>query len=135
MQPLGSVASRGGPSASLEFVNPLSGAPAVATFSNEMHRVYVGPRTQTTRKTGSSVFVVFRGRGRTVVNGMAIEWGSGDVFVTPSWASVDHQAYEQADLFAISDRPVLCGLHLYREEALPRHQEITGRFEDEGPSG
>src|SRR5437879_10519739 len=100
-----------------------------------MHRVYVGSRTQTTRKTGSSVFVVFRGRGRTVVNGMAIEWGSGDVFVTPSWASVDHQAYEQADLFAISDRPVLCGLHLYREEVLPRHQEITGRFEDEGPSG
>lgn len=33
---------------------------------------------------------------------------------------------EQADLFAISDRPVLQGLHLYREEELAMHQEING---------
>jgi gentisate 1,2-dioxygenase len=94
-----------------------------------MHRLYAGPRTPTTRKTGSSVVVVFRGRGRTVVDGMVMEWGPGDVLVTPSWAAVDHQAEEQADLFAISDRPVLRGLHLYREEVLAQHQEITSRFE------
>jgi gentisate 1,2-dioxygenase len=128
-------ARRGGPSASLEFVNPLTGGPAVATFSNEMHRVYAGARTPTSRKTGSSVFVVFRGRGRTVVSGMAIEWGPGDVLVTPSWAAVDHQAHEQADLFAISDRPVLRALHLYREEVLTQHQEVTGRFEGDRGGG
>jgi gentisate 1,2-dioxygenase len=121
-------ARKDGPAASLEFTNPLTGAPAVATFANEMHRVYAGSRTLTTRKTGSSVYVVFRGRGRSVVNGMVFEWGPGDVFVTPSWAAVDHRADEQADLFAISDRPVLRVLHLYREEVLPDHQAITGSF-------
>jgi gentisate 1,2-dioxygenase len=128
-------ARRGGPSASLEFINPLSGAPAVATFSNEMHRVYAGPRTPTTRKTGSSVFVVFRGRGRTVVDGMVMEWGPGDVFVSPSWAAVDHEADEQADLFAISDGPVLRALHLYQEEVLAERQAKTGRFESDSGTG
>jgi gentisate 1,2-dioxygenase len=56
------------------------------------------------------------------------DWQPGDSFVTPSWASVDHQAAEQADLFAISDRPVLQLLHLYREETLPEHQESSGTF-------
>jgi len=33
------------------------------------------------------------------------------VFVTPSWATVDHEAFEQVDVFAISDAPVLRALH------------------------
>ena len=63
-----------------------------------------------------------------MINGVRFDWEPGDSFVTPSWASVDHQATEQADLFAVSDRPVLQSLHLYREEALPEHQEIGGTF-------
>jgi gentisate 1,2-dioxygenase len=114
--------------ASLEFVNPLTGTPAVATFACEMHRLYPGERTATKRKTGSSIYVVFQGSGRSVINGVRFDWGPGDIFVTPSWASVDHQAEEQADLFAVSDRPVLQALYLYREEKLPEHQEISGTF-------
>ncbi len=34
----------------------------------------------------------------------------------------------RADLFAISDRPVLQALHLYREEVLAEHQETSGTF-------
>jgi gentisate 1,2-dioxygenase len=117
--------ARGGQSASLEFTDPLTGAPAVATFANEMHRVYPGGRTPTRRKTGSSVHVVFRGKGRSVIDGAVYEWGPGDVFVTPSWSAVDHEADEVSDLFAISDRPVLQGLHLYREETLPALQKVT----------
>lgn len=108
--------AKGGPSASLEFVNPLTGAPAVATFACEMHRIYPGARTTGRRKTGSSVFVVFRGSGRTAIDGTVFDWGPGDVFVTPSWSAVDHQADEPADLFSVSDRPVLQALHLYRED-------------------
>ena len=47
-----------------------------------------------------------------VINGVRFEWGPGDIIVTPFWASVDHEASERADLFAISDRPVLHVLHL-----------------------
>ncbi len=93
-----------------------------------MHRLSPGARTPTKRKTGSSVYVVFQGSGRSVINGVCFEWGPGDIFVTPSWASVDHEANLQADLFAISDRPVLQVLHLYREEELVERQEISGTF-------
>jgi len=119
---------RGGPMISLEFVNPLTGSPAVSTFACEMYRLYPGERTPSRRKTGSSVYVVFQGTGRSVINGVLFEWGPGDIFVTPSWASVDHEVSARADLFAISDRPVLQALHLYREEELAEHQKISGPF-------
>lgn len=121
--------AHGGPMNSLEFVNPLTGSPVVGTFACEMHRIYPGERTVTRRKTGSSVFVVFQGSGYSVINGIRFEWGPGDIFVTPSWASVDHKASERADLFAISDRSVLQALHLYREEELAERPEISGTFE------
>jgi gentisate 1,2-dioxygenase len=121
--------ARGGPMISLEFVNPLTGSPVVSTFACEMHRIYPGKRTSTRRKTGSSVYVVFQGTGCTVINSIRFEWGPGDIFVTPSWASVDHEALERADLFAIGDRPVLQALHLYREEELAERPEISGTFE------
>ncbi|MGZ3644885.1 MAG: cupin domain-containing protein [Ktedonobacteraceae bacterium] len=121
--------ARGGSMSSLEFVNPLTGSPVVSTFACEMHRIYPGERTATGRKTGSSVYVVFQGSGYSVINGIRFEWGPGDIFVTPSWASVDHEASERADLFAISDRPVLQALHLYREEELAERPEISGTFE------
>jgi gentisate 1,2-dioxygenase len=116
------------PIISLEYVNPLTGGPVVSTFACEMHRLYPGTRTSSRRKTGSSIYVVFQGNGYSVINGVCFEWGPGDIFVTPSWASVDHEASERADLFAISDRPVLQVLHLYREEELAKHQDITGTF-------
>lgn len=120
--------ARGGSVVSLEFVNPLTGSPAVSTFACEMHRLYPGARTPTRRKTGSSVYVVFQGNGRSVINGVLFEWGPGDIFVAPSWASVDHEANVRADLFAISDRPVLQALHLYKEEELAEHQVIADTF-------
>jgi gentisate 1,2-dioxygenase len=100
----------------------------VSTFTCEMHRLFPGSRTPSRRKTGSSVYVVFQGNGSSVINGVRFEWGPGDIFVTPSWASVDHEASERADIFAISDRPVLQMLHLYREEQLARLQDMTGTF-------
>ena len=100
----------------------------MSTFACEMHRLYPGARTPSRRKTGSSVYIVFQGTGHSVINGARFDWGPGDSFVTPSWASVDHEASERADLFAISDQPVLEALHLYREETLAQPQQIIGTF-------
>jgi gentisate 1,2-dioxygenase len=118
--------AEGGALVSLEYRNPITGGPAIPTFSSEMARVYPGERSPTQRKTGSSVYVVFRGSGRSVIDGQAFDWVPGDVFVAPSWAPVDHEATEVSDLFVISDRPVLEALHLYREESLPA-QPVTAR--------
>jgi gentisate 1,2-dioxygenase len=120
---------RGGPMASLQFVNPTNGDAALPTLGCEMHRLLPGSRTSAHRKTGSSVYVVFDGEGESVINGLRFEWERGDCFVTPSWAAVEHQAAAPSDLFAVSDRPVLEALHLYREERLQGAQEVTGTFQ------
>src|SRR5258706_15673171 len=67
--------ARGGPMVSLEFVNPLTGTPAVSTFACESDPLYPGARPPTKRKTGSSVYVVFQGSGLSVINGVRFEWG------------------------------------------------------------
>jgi gentisate 1,2-dioxygenase len=123
------LASRGGSEATVEFLNPATGGPAIRTFSSELLRLLPGARTPSRRKTGSSIHVVFQGSGRTVVNGTAFDWGPGDVFVVPSWASVDHEASEQADHFIVSDRPVLEAFRLFKAEELPEQQAVEDVFE------
>ncbi|MEA2625217.1 MAG: gentisate 1,2-dioxygenase [Candidatus Binatota bacterium] len=122
------LAANGGPIASLEFVNPVTGDAALPTLGCEMHRIAPGRRTPSIRRAGSSVWLVHRGRGTTVIGGERFEWAEGDVFAIPSWAPVDHQADELSDLFVISDRPVLEALGLYREKTLEEPQEVRGTF-------
>jgi gentisate 1,2-dioxygenase len=123
------VETQAEPMVTVEYRNPLTGEPIVPTFTCEMHRLSPGRRTQTRRRTGSTVWVVFRGRGRTVINSTAFEWSAGDVFVTTSWAAVDHESFDRSDLFAISDRPVLEAFHLYRVETLEDAQPVVETFE------
>jgi gentisate 1,2-dioxygenase len=122
------LASRGGSEATVEFLNTATGGPAIRTFACEMTRLLPGARTPTRRATGSSVFVVFQGSGRTVMNGTVFDWGPGDIFVVPSWAAHDHEAAERADLFVLSDRPVLEAFRLYRREELPESQKVEDVF-------
>src|SRR2546430_485345 len=89
----------------LRYVNPLTGASALPTMGCEMTRLVPRRRTRSLRKVGSSVYVVFRGRGISVIDGTRFEWAAGDSFVVPSWAAVDHEALEPADLFSIDDGP------------------------------
>jgi gentisate 1,2-dioxygenase len=117
-----------GPHVALTFTDPVTGGPVLPALGCEMHRLLPTGRQPAIRRTGSAVYVVYRGTGRTVINGEAFDWEAGDIFVTPSWAAVDHQAHEPSDLFAITDRPVLEKLHLYREEAAG-HQEVASTFE------
>jgi gentisate 1,2-dioxygenase len=123
------LASRGGNEATVEFLNTATGGPAIRTFASEMLRLLPGARTPTRRRTGSSIHVVFQGSGRTVMNGTVFEWGPGDIFVVPSWASVDHEALEQADHFVVSDRPVLEAFRLFKAEELPEQQAAGEVFE------
>jgi gentisate 1,2-dioxygenase len=113
---------------SLEFINPTTGGPAMPTLGCEMHRLRPNQRTPTSRKVGSSIHVVFKGAGTTVINGQSFEWSRGDVLVTPSWSAVDHLAHEPSDLFTVTDRPILEALHIYREQTLPKPQDITSAF-------
>jgi gentisate 1,2-dioxygenase len=63
--------------------------------------------------------VVFRGAGHSTVGGSELDWAEGDMLVIPSWAAASHWSDAGADLFELSDAPVLRALGLYREETVP----------------
>jgi gentisate 1,2-dioxygenase len=118
----------------VRYTNPLNGRDIMPTMGAEAVRVLPGGRTRTRREVGNRIYVVYQGTGTTVINGTVFEWKKGDVFVAPSWASVDHQVSEQSDLFVLTDRPALERLHLYAEEVCELQQEITGRFDSTVPA-
>jgi gentisate 1,2-dioxygenase len=113
----------------LEYIDPATGGPALPTLGSEIHRLRAGAVTATVRKVGSSVYVVHRGRGTSVIDGIRFGWGRGDMFVVPSWAALEHEATTDADLFSITDRPALVALGLYRERIHGERQRVVGEFD------
>jgi gentisate 1,2-dioxygenase len=116
------------PSVAVEYANPRSGASVLPTLACGMQRVFAGRSTPPLRRTGNWTYVVHAGSGHSVVDGQRLDWEPGDVFVVPSWSAVEHHAEREADLFTLSDAPVLRALGLYREESLAAPQEVTKRF-------
>lgn len=103
---------------SAEFANPVTGASVLPTLSCSMHRLAPRRRTPALRRTGNSILVVFRGAGHSMVGDSRLDWTEGDMLVVPSWAPASHWSDIGADLFELSDAPVLRALGLYREEAV-----------------
>ena len=104
---------------SVEFANPVTGGSVLPTLACSMHRLIPGRRTSALRRTGNSVLVVFRGAGHSMVGDSRLDWTEGDMLVVPSWAPASHWSDGGADLFELSDAPVLRALGLYREEQVP----------------
>ena len=104
---------------STEFANPVTGGSVLPTLACSMHRLTAGGPGPAVRRTGNSIFVVFHGAGGSVAGGTRLDWAQGDMFVIPSWVPAAHWTETGADLFELSDAPVLRALGLYREEAVP----------------
>jgi gentisate 1,2-dioxygenase len=102
----------------LEYTHPQTGGPVLPTIGCRVQMIRAGERLKARRVTGSSVFCVAQGSGRTMIDGRAFDWGKGDIVVLPSWALHQHANTGQGDavLFSIHDRPVIEALGLYREE-------------------
>ena len=102
----------------LEYTHAQTGGPVLPTMSCRVQMIRKGEKTKAKRVTGSSVFHVVQGRGRSVINGQPFDWEKGDIIALPSWAQHDfaNAGNEDAILFSISDRPVLEALGFYREE-------------------
>lgn len=124
----------------LEYTNPHSGGPVMNTMACQIQMLRPGLHARAHRHTGSAVYLVFEGRGSTIVNGVRFDWEPGDMFVVPSWAWHEHcntARNERAVLFSIHDTPVLAALNKYREEALTEndgHQSITDVFQPQSRS-
>ncbi|HTM59833.1 MAG TPA: cupin domain-containing protein [Burkholderiales bacterium] len=103
----------------LEYTNPQTGGPVMPTMSCRVQMIRKGEKLKPRRVTGSSVFHVVQGKGRSVIEGKTFDWEKGDIIALPSWAQHAHSnaGSEDAILFSISDRPVLETLGFYREQA------------------
>ena len=104
---------------SVEFANPATGGSVLPTLACAMHRLAPRRRTPARRRTGNSILVVFRGAGQSTVGDSRLDWAQGDMLVIPSWMPAAHWSGDGADLFELSDAPVLRALGLYREEPVP----------------
>ena len=104
---------------SLEYTHAQTGGPVLPTMSCRVQMIRKGEKLKAKRVTGSSVFHVVQGKGRSVIEGKAFDWEKGDIVALPSWAQHDYAntGGEDAILFSISDRPVLEALGFYREES------------------
>lgn len=104
----------------LEYTHPLTGGPVMPTIGCRVQLIRPGERLKARRVTGSAVFCVAQGAGRTIIDGKRFDWGKGDIIALPSWALHEHANTASGDaiLFSIHDRPVLEALGFYREEAL-----------------
>jgi len=117
-----------------EYTNPFTSGPTLPTMSCHVQMLRPGEHTHSHRATSSTIYLVVRGEGSTVVNGQRFDWGKGDVFVVPPWTWHEHRNPLDTDslLFSVSDKPVLASFGLYREEALDAnegHQSVTSVFE------
>jgi gentisate 1,2-dioxygenase len=122
------AAATGSADAELRFIDPVHRRDALPTMRCAMRRLAPGLRTATTRTVGSSIIVIFSGYGTTVIDGMAFRWEPGDTLAVPSWCAVDHEPAETAQLFVLSDAPVIEALRLDRTEVLEKQQAVTGAW-------
>lgn len=117
------------PTVAVEYTNPETGASVLPTLACGLRRIFATGRTPAVRRSGNTIYVVRDGIGHSVIDGQRFDWETGDMFVVPSWSVAEHHAEEQADLFTLSDTPVLRALGLYREQTLDAPQDVTGTFQ------
>jgi gentisate 1,2-dioxygenase len=117
---------------SVEYINPLTGGPALPTIACFASLLRPGQHTKARRHTGSKIFHVIKGKGASIIAGRSFDWDEKDTFVVPSWVWHEHSATSESVLFSYSDAAILPALGLYREEALTDnggHQRVEGKFE------
>ena len=112
----------------VEYTNPTTGGPALATIACFAHLLKPGTHTNAHRHVGSTVYHVISGKGYSVIAGQRFDWEEKDTFVVPSWAWHEHFAEVEVCLFSYNDSPLLHPFGLYREEAYSEndgHQVVT----------
>ena len=104
----------------LEYRNPLTGGPALATLDCLLEGLPADARTRPHRETASSVIVVARGTGTLACGGQTFALLPNDVAAIPAWTWHHLAANDQElVLFRLTDRPIhdAFGLFQAQEEA------------------
>jgi gentisate 1,2-dioxygenase len=93
-------------------------APDMPTMGLSMERLPSGTRTRRYRTTANTIFHVAEGAGETTIGGERFPWRRGDTFVAPGWYPIAHRAAADAQLFTLSDEPLMRFAKYYRFEAV-----------------
>ncbi len=107
----------GGTLARLEYRNPVTGGPALATLACLLEGLPAGARTRPRRETASSVLAVARGTGTLSCGGQTFALLPNDVAAIPAWTwhqltADDHDLV----LLRVTDRPIHDAFGLLRAE-------------------
>lgn len=101
----------------LRYTNPVDGGPVMPTMDCYAMRLAKGRATTPYRTTANAVCLAVDGEGTTTVGDETIRWRKHDVFSLPHWNWIAHTAQsERAHLFMFTDREILRGAALLREE-------------------
>ena len=100
--------------ARLRYVDPTTGRDVMPTMRCEMLRVEAGRASARRQTTGSYVYCVFAGGGTVELGDQTLPFAVGDVIAVPSWIPHRFQADRRADIFVLTDTPVIEALGLYR---------------------
>ena len=74
----------------LEYRNPFTGGPVMASIACCIQLLRPGVHTRSHRHTSSIVYFVVRGRGASQINGERFNWKDRDFLVVPNWAWHEH---------------------------------------------
>ncbi len=100
------------------------GGPRIDLTSAEMpsmgivvERLHAGSATRRQRSTASRCVVVMEGEGVSRVGDSSFPWQRGDTIAVPGWVWYEHRALADAQLFELSDEPVMRMCGYWRREA------------------
>lgn len=99
----------------MEFVNPATAGPVMATISAFAQLVPAAMATRSVQSTDGAVYVVCAGTGKARVGDEEYRLAEEDIFVVPAWASCRFEADDDLVLFSFSDKAVQEKLNLWRE--------------------
>jgi gentisate 1,2-dioxygenase len=99
----------------MQFINPLSGAPAMLTIGAFIQLLPASFATAPYRSTDATVYSVVEGTGSVQIGAQSFDFEPRDTFVVPSWQPLTIRAASECVLFSYSDRPAQLALGLWRE--------------------
>ncbi|BEV15478.1 gentisate 1,2-dioxygenase [Herbaspirillum sp. DW155] len=100
------------------FVNPATGASPMPTMAAFIQWLPKGFETLPYRSTDATVYVCLEGEGEVYVDDQLLQFQENDVFVVPSWSSLQMKSRRRSILFSYSDRPAQQALGLWRDERM-----------------
>jgi gentisate 1,2-dioxygenase len=93
-------------------------APDMPPMGLTMERLPSGRKTRRYRTTANKIFHVTQGSGETAIGEKRFAWQRGDTLAAPGWYPISHLATSDAQLFVLSDEPLLRFSNYYRFEAM-----------------